>query len=498
MNGGISSWFIRNPIATSLIMIGVLFVGGVVYPRLPVAPLPQVDFPTIQVSASLPGASPETMASAVAQPLETQFAQIPRVAQMTSTSALASTAITIQFDLDRHTDAAANDGQAAINAASGQLPKTLPTPPTYRKVNPADSPILLLGATSDTLPLTEVDDNIETKLAPQISPISGVALVWIGGQQKPAIRIQLDPAKLVAKGLSLEDVRTPLSVTTVDNPKGTVMGPTRSFTIYTNDQLTQSKNWNDVIVAYRSGAPLRVRDIGQALTGPQDVTQAAWADGKRGIVLVIYKQPGANVIDTVDKIKAELPRLQANMPPAIKIFTLSDRTQTIRAAVKDVQFTLLLTIALVVMVIFIFLRNLWATIIPSVTVPLALLGACALMWLANYSLDNLSLMALTIAVGFVVDDAIVMLENITRYVEEGEEPFAAALKGSREIAFTIVSISISLIAALIPLLLMGGIIGRLFREFAVTLSMAIVVSALVSLTLTPMMASRFLKTPEEA
>ena len=498
MNGGISDSFIRNPIATSLLMIGVLFIGIVVYPRLPVAPLPQVDFPTIQVSASLPGASPETMASAVAQPLETQFAQIPRVAQMTSTSVLGSAAITIQFDLDRNVDAAANDVQAAINAASGQLPKNLPSPPTYRKVNPADSPILLLGATSDTLPLTEVDDVIETKLAPQISQVSGVAQVSIGGQQKPAIRIQLDPAKLVAKGLSLEDVRTPLSVTTVDNPKGTVMGPTRSFTIYTNDQLTQSKNWNDVIVAYRSGAPLRVRDIGQALTGPQDVTQAAWADGKRGIVLVIYKQPGANVIDTVDKIRAELPRLQANMPPAIKIFTLSDRTQTIRAAVKDVQFTLLLTIALVVMVIFIFLRNLWATIIPSVTVPLALLGACALMWLANYSLDNLSLMALTIAVGFVVDDAIVMLENITRYVEEGEEPFAAALKGSREIAFTIVSISISLIAALIPLLLMGGIIGRLFREFAVTLSMAIVVSALVSLTLTPMMASRFLKTPEEA
>ena len=325
-----------------------------------------------------------------------------------------------------------------------------------------------------------------------------MAQVSIGGQQKPAIRIQLDPAKLVAKGLSLEDVRIPLSVTTVDNPKGTIRGPTRSFTIYTNDQLTESKDWNDVIVAFRDGAPLRVRDIGQAVTGPQDTTQAAWADGKRGLVLVIYKQPGANVIDTVDRINAELPRLQATIPPAIKIFTLADRTQTIRAAVRDVQFTLLLTIALVVMVIFIFLRNLWATIIPSVTVPLALLGACALMWLVGYSLDNLSLMALTIAVGFVVDDAIVMLENITRYVEEGEEPFAAALKGSREITFTIVSISVSLIAVLIPLLLMGGIIGRLFREFAVTLSMAIVVSAFVSLTLTPMMASRFLKPPQEA
>ncbi|SDR62791.1 hydrophobic/amphiphilic exporter-1, HAE1 family [Rhizobiales bacterium GAS113] len=496
--GGISAPFIRHPIATSLLMIGVLFVGLVAYPRLPVAPLPQVDFPTIQVSASLPGASPDTMASAVAQPLETQFAQIPGVSQMTSTSALGSTSITIQFDLERSIDAAANDVQAAINAAGGQLPKNLPNPPTYRKVNPADSPILLLGATSDTLPLTEVDDNVETKLAQQISQISGVAQVAIGGQQKPAIRIQLDPAKLVAKGLSLEDVRTPLAVTTVDNPKGTIMGPTRSFTIYTNDQLTAAKDWNDVIVAFRNGAPLRVRDIGQAVTGPQDTTQAAWADGKRGLILVIFKQPGANVIDTVDKIMEQLPRLQATMPPAIKIFTLSDRTQTIRASVKDVQFTLLLTIALVVMVIFIFLRSLWATIIPSVTVPLALLGACALMWFAGYSIDNLSLMALTIAVGFVVDDAIVMLENITRYVEEGEEPFAAALKGSREIAFTICSISISLIAVLIPLLLMGGIIGRLFREFAVTLAMTIVVSAAVSLTLTPMMASRFLKPPKEA
>ena len=497
MNEGFSGWFIRHPIATSLLMAGLLFVGVVVYPKLPVAPLPQVDFPTIQVSANLPGASPDTMASAVAQPLETQFAQIPGVAQMTSTSALGTTSITIQFDLDRNIDAAANDVQAAINASSGQLPKNLPTPPTYRKVNPADSPILLLGATSDTLPLTTVDDYVENKLAAQISQIAGVAQVSVGGQQKPAIRIQLDPAKLVAKGLSLEDVRIPLSVTTVDNPKGTIMGPTRSFTIYTNDQLTQSKDWNDVIVAFRDGAPLRVRDIGQAVTGPQDITQAAWADGKRGLVLVIYKQPGANVIDTVDRINAELPRLQATIPTAIKIFTLADRTQTIRAAVRDVQFTLLLTIALVVMVIFIFLRNLWATIIPSVTVPLALLGACGLMWLAGYSLDNLSLMALTIAVGFVVDDAIVMLENITRYVEEGEQPLAAALRGAREITFTIISISVSLIAVLIPLLLMGGIIGRLFREFAVTLSMAIVVSAFVSLTLTPMMASRFLRPPQE-
>ena len=492
MEGGISAPFIRYPIATSLLMIGIMFVGIVAYPRLAVAPLPQVDFPTIQVSVQFPGGSPETMASAVAQPLETQFAQISGVAQMTSISTLSSTVITIQFDLDRDIDAAANDVQAAINAAGGQLPKNLPSPPTYRKVNPADSPILMLAATSETLPLTEVDDIVETKLAKQMSQVSGVAQVLVSGQQTPAVRIQLEPAKLVAKGLSLEDVRTQLSAATADSPKGAIDGTTRSFTIYANDQLMQSKDWNDIIVAYHNGEAVRVRDIGQAVIGPQDTKQAAWADGKRGIFLVIYKQPGANVVATVDRILAELPQLKASIPPALNIFILSDRTQTIRASVRDVQFTLLLTIALVVMVIFVFLRNVWATAIPSVTVPLALLGACALMWLANYSLDNLSLMALTISVGFVVDDAIVMLENITRHVEEGEEPLAAALKGSREIAFTIVSISTSLIAVLIPLLLMGGIIGRLFREFAVTLMMAIVVSAIVSLTLTPMMAGRFL------
>jgi len=494
IEGGISAPFIRHPIATSLLMVGILFAGIVAYPRLPVAPLPQVDFPTIQVSAQLPGASPNTMASAVAQPLETQFAQISGIAQMTSISTLGSTVITIQFELDRNIDGASNDVQAAINAAGGQLPKDLPSPPTYRKVNPADSPILLLAATSETLPLTEVDDIVETKLAQQISQISGVAQVLIGGQQKPAVRIQLEPAKLVAKGLSLEDVRAQLSAATVDSPKGAIDGSTRSFTIYANDQLTHSKDWNNIIVAYRNGEALRLRDIGQAVTGPQDTKQAAWADGKRGIFLVIYKQPGANVIATVDRIMAELPRLTVSIPPAIKIFVLSDRTQTIRASVRDVQITLLITIALVVMVIFVFLRSAWATVIPSVTVPLALLGACALMWLASYSLDNLSLMALTISVGFVVDDAIVMLENITRYVEGGEDPLAAALKGSREIAFTITSISVSLIAVLIPLLLMGGIIGRLFREFAVTLAMTIVVSAVVSLTLTPMMASLFLTT----
>jgi HAE1 family hydrophobic/amphiphilic exporter-1 len=493
MSDGISAPFIRYPIGTSLMMAGILFVGLVAYPLLPVAPLPQVDFPTIQITANLPGASPETMASSVAQPLERQFAQIPGIAQMTSTSYLGTTAVTIQFDLDRSIDGAANDVQGAINAASGQLPKNLPSPPNYRKVNPADSPILLLSASSDSLPLTTVSDAVDAQLSQQISQISGVAQVTIGGQQKPSIRVQVDPAKLVAKGLSLEDVRNQIMNVTVDSPKGNIDGATRAYTIYANDQMLDSKDWNDVIVAYRNGGPLRIRDIGQAVTGPEDAKQAAWTNGKRGVFLVVYKQPGANVIDTVDKIKAMLPRLVAAIPPAIKIEIISDRTQTIRAAVEDVQFTLLLTIALVVMVIFLFLRSVWATIIPSVTVPLALLGACALMWVFGYTLDNLSLMALTIAVGFVVDDAIVMLENITRYIEEGEKPLTAAFKGASEIGFTIVSISVSLVAVLIPLLLMGGIIGRLFREFAVVLAMTIFVSMVVSLTLTPMMASRFLR-----
>ena len=497
MTGGVSGYFIRHPIATSLIMVGILFVGLVAYPLLGVAPLPQVDFPTIQVSAQLPGASPETMASSVAQPLERQFAQIPGVTQITSTSSLGSTSITVQFDLARNIDAAANDIQAGINAASGQLPTDLPSPPTYRKVNPADSPILLLSAVSDSIPLIQVDDMVDIQLAQQISQVSGVAQVTIGGQQKPAIRIQIDPQKLVAKDMSLEDVRTQLALTTVNNPKGNFDGLTRSYTVYANDQLTRAEDWNDVILAYKNGAPLRIRDIGVAVAGPEDTKQAAWADGQRGVFLVVFKQPGANVIDTVDKIMEELPRLTASLPKGIHISILSDRTQTIRASVRDVQFTLLLTIALVVGVIFVFLRNVSATLIPSVAVPLALLGACGLMWLAGYTLDNLSLMAMTISVGFVVDDAIVMLENITRYIEKGMKPVQAALKGAGEIGFTIISISISLVAVLIPLLLMSGIIGRLFREFAVVLAMTIAVSAFVSLTLTPVMAARFLRQADE-
>ncbi|MFY9972092.1 MAG: efflux RND transporter permease subunit [Roseiarcus sp.] len=497
MYGGISAPFIHRPIATTLIMVALLLVGLVAFPSLPVAPLPQVDFPTITVSASLPGASPDTMATSVAQPLERQIAQIPGVSQMTSTSSLGATAITVQFDLNRNIDAAANDIQAAINAAAGQLPKDLPSPPTYRKVNPSDTPILILSVESDVAPIIDVDDAAENILAQRISQISGVSLVRIGGQVTPAVRIQIDPAKLVEKGLQLEDVRAQIGIATVDNPKGAILGNKQTFTIYNNDQLTTAKPWNDVIIAYRNGAPVRIRDIGQAVMGPTDTTQAGWSNGKRSVFLVVFKIPGVNVITTVEAIKATLGSLEAAIPPTVHVKVLSDRTTTIRASVHDVEFTLMITVALVVMVIFVFLRSFWATIIPSVTVPLALLGACALMWAASYSLDNLSLMAFTIAVGFVVDDAIVMLENITRHIEDGEKPFEAALKGSAEIGFTIISISVSLVAVLIPLLMMGGIIGRLFREFSITIAMTIAVSAFVSLTLTPMMASRFLKSRDE-
>ena len=492
-SGGFSGPFIRRPVATTLIMLAVLLIGLVAYPQLPVAPLPQIDFPTITVGASLPGASPDTMASSVAQPLERQFAQIPGVAQLTSTSALGSTAITIQFDLDRNIDGAANDVQAAINAASGQLPKNMPSPPTYRKTNPSDTPILILSVTSDVEPLVEVDDVAENILAQRMSQINGVSLVRIGGQQQKAIRLQIDPSKLVEKNLALEDVRQQVMNATVNNPKGTVIGDKQSFTIYDNDQLTEARDWNNVIVAYRNGAPVRISDIGKAVSAPVDVTQAGWANGKRGIFLVVFKQPGANVISTVENIKRQLGRLTSAIPADIKVDIIADRTTTIRAAVSDVQTTLLITIGLVVAVIFIFLRSFWATVIPSITVPLALLGAAALMWAVGYSLDNLSLMALTIAVGFVVDDAIVVLENIQRHVEEGMKPYEAAIRGAGEIGFTVVSISVSLIAVLIPLLMMSGIIGRLFREFSVTIAMTIAVSAVVSLTLTPMMASRFLK-----
>ncbi|MEO6918993.1 MAG: efflux RND transporter permease subunit [Collimonas sp.] len=501
----ISAAFIKRPIGTTLLAIAIFLVGAAVWPLLPVAPLPQVDFPTIQVSASLPGGSPETMASSVAQPLERQFSLIAGLSQMTSSNSLGSTQITLQFDLNRSIDAAALDVQAAITAASGQLPANLPSPPTFRKVNPADSPILVMSVQSDVLPIIQVNDFADNILAQQISQIPGVGLVNIGGVQKPSVRIQVDPTKLSALGMNLEDIRGVIANTTVNQPKGTVDGPKQNFTVYTNDQLLSAEPWNDMVLAYKNGAPIRVRDVGVAVDAPENVKVAGWAYAGvaapagntiingRSIVLAVTKQPGANVIETVDRIKAALPRLQAAIPPTVKVNTLIDRTQTIRASVSDVEFTLVLTIALVVLVIFIFLRNVPATLIPSVTVPLAIFGTAGVMYLLGFSLDNLSLMALTIAVGFVVDDAIVMLENIYRYVEEGMSPMEAAYKGAGEIGFTIISISVSLVAVFIPLLLMGGIVGRLFREFAITVTLTIAVSVIISLTLTPMLCSRFLK-----
>jgi hydrophobic/amphiphilic exporter-1 (mainly G- bacteria), HAE1 family len=489
----ISAPFIQRPIATTLLMLAIAFLGTAAFFRLPVAPLPQVDFPTIQVSADLAGASPEVMASSVAAPLERTFGQIAGVSQMTSTSTLGSTQIVLQFDLERDIDAAAQDVQAAITTATRQLPDNLTNPPSYRKVNPADSPIMILAVRSETRPVTEVSDFADNVLAQQISQIKGVSQVNIGGQQKPAIRIQIDPAKLSARGLTLEDARSVINSITANTPKGTVNGPRQSLTVSTNDQLTDAKDYNNVILAYRGGAPIRVRDIGQAIPGPENRYLAAWANDKRGVLLVIFKQPGANVIETVDSIKAALPGVRNVIPASIEIETISDRTQTIRASVHEVEFTLALVIGLVVLVLLLFLRNVRVTAIGAVVVPLALLGAFAVMYVFGFSLDNLSLMALTIAVGFVVDDAIVVVENIYRHIEKGLPPREAALKGSREIGFTVLSISVSLVAVFIPLLLMGGVIGRLFREFALTVTAAIAVSVFVSLTLIPTLSALFLK-----
>jgi len=476
----ISEPFIRRPIATALAMWGLAMVGLVAYFLLPVAPLPQVDFPTIQVTAQLPGTSPETMASSVASPLERQLAQMSGVAQLTSVSGIGISVISIQFELSRNIDAAGQDVQAAINAATGQLPKNLPSPPTYRKTNPSDPPVMVLAMTSDTLPLTTVSDYADNMFAQQLSQVDGVAAVLIAGAQKPAVRVEANPLELAGRGLSLEDLRSAIATATLNAPKGTLNGQRQGYTLENNDQLLSAAHYRPVIVAWRNGSPVRLRGSGTY-------------NGQPSIILIIQRQPGVNVIDTVEHIKAALPRLKASIPPAIDVHIVTDRTQTIRASVDDVQFTLMLTIALVVMVIFLFLRNLWATLIPGITVPLSLIGTFAVMYALGYSLDNLSLMALTIATGFVVDDAIVMVENVARYLEQGHSPLAAALKGSREIGFTIISISLSLIAVFIPVLLMGGIIGRLFREFAVTVSVAILVSTVVSLTLTPMMCAQLLR-----
>jgi multidrug efflux pump len=447
----ISAPFIARPIATVLLMVGLLLGGIVAYRLLPVAALPNVNYPTIQITAQLPGADPQTMASSVATPLEQQLSQIPGLTQLTSSSALGYTQLTTQFELSRDVDSAATDVLAAINAASPYLPTNMPYPPTIRKVNPADTPIMVLAVTSETLPLTTVDAYAENILLPKISQINGVGLVGIGGQQKPAIRVRVDPQALAARNISLEDVRNVLGQANVDLPKGTLNSPRQTFTLNTNDQLLKPDAYNILIVAYRNGSPVRIHDIGQAIDGPENDLIAGWDNKQRAIILAIQREPGANVIATVDHIKALLPQLEASIPPAMKVSILSDRTQTIRASVSDVQFTLVLTVGLVVMVIFLFLRNFWATIIPAITVPLSLVGTFAALYELGYSLDNLSLMALTIAVGFVVDDAVVVIENIYRHLEEGLTPMQAALKGSAEIGFTIVSITLSLIAVFIPL-----------------------------------------------
>jgi hydrophobe/amphiphile efflux-1 (HAE1) family protein len=473
-------------------MVGVVLMGLLGYMLLPISALPPVDFPTIQVVAQYPGASPDVMASSVTTPLERQFGQISGLTTMTSVSSFGNTTITLQFNLDRDIDAASQDVQAAINAARGVLPTGMPNPPTYSKVNPADTPILTLALTSDTLPLEKVNDLADTTLAQKLSEVSGVGLVTIQGNQKPAVRVRVNPGAIASLGMSLEDVRTALIQSSVNAPKGSFDGARQSYAINANDQIFSAADYRNVIIAYRNGSPIRVGDLGETVDNVENVRLASWVGGQPAVLLDIQRQPGANIIQTVDRVKQILPRLRTALPSSVKLVTFSDRTETIRASIADVQFTLLLTVALVVMVIFIFLRKFWATVIPSIALPVTLIGTFGVMKLIGFSLDNLSLMALTISTGFVVDDAIVMIENIVRLIEGGEKPMAAALKGAKQIGFTIVSLSLSLIAVFIPLLFMTGIVGRLFREFAITLSIAVAVSALVSLTLTPMMCARLL------
>ncbi len=487
-----SRLFILRPVATSLLTAGVLLVGAVAYLQLPISALPQVDYPTIQIVTFYPGASPDVMASTITTPLERQFGQLPGLKQMTSTSSFSASLVTLQFVLDLSIDVAEQQVQAAINAAATNLPRDLPSPPTYSKVNPADTPVLTLALTSDTLPLSRVEDLADTALAQKISQLPGVGLVTISGGQKPAVRVQADPSTLASYGLSLEDLRSVLSQANVDQAKGNLEGARQSFTIGANDQLFTSAEYKAIVVAYRNGAPVRLSDVANVVDGVENVKQAAWMNTKPAVIMNIQRQPGANIITVVDRVKRLLPQLKASLPSAVEVSTLTDRTTTIRASVKDVQFSLLLTVALVVMVMFLFLRSFAATVIPSVAVPISLVGAFGIMYLLGYSLDNLSLMALTISTGFVVDDAIVMIENIARHIEAGESPLQAALRGSEQIGFTIVSLTVSLIAVLIPLLFMGDIVGRLFREFAITLSATILVSAVVSLTLTPMMCAQLL------
>ena len=492
-----SRLFILRPVATTLLMVGVLLVGWVAFMQLPVSALPEVDYPTIQVMTFYPGADPDVMASSVTSPLERQFGQVPGLSQMTSTSSFGSSVITLQFGLDQNIDVEEQQVQAAINSASTYLPTDLPNPPIYNKVNPADAPILTLALSSDSLPLSKVEDLADTSLAQKISQLPGVGLVSISGGQKPAVRIQANPTALASYGLSLEDLRAALVQANVDQAKGVIDGSRQSYTIGANDQLFSSEQYKPIVIAYHNGAPVRVSDVATVIDGTENRQLAAWMNLTPAVIVNIQRQPGANIISVVDRIKKILPQLQASLPQAVKVQILTDRTTTIRASVKDVEFELMLAIALVVMVVFLFLRNLAATVIPSVAVPLSLIGTFGVMYLLNYSLNNLTLMALTISTGFVVDDAIVMIENIDRFLEAGDSPLEAALKGSGQIGFTIVSLTVSLIAVLIPLLFMGDIVGRLFREFAVTLAITILVSAGVSLSLTPMMCAKLLKHRKE-
>jgi multidrug efflux pump len=489
----VSRPFIERPIATALLMVALLLAGMLGYHLLPVSALPEVDYPTIQVYTQYPGASPDVISSSITSPLERQFGEMPGLSTMNSTSSNGVSVITLQFDLALSLDVAEQEVQAAINASASFLPTILPYPPVYSKVNPADAPVLTLSLTSDVLPLTKIEDLADTRLAQKISQITGVGLVTISGGQRPAVRVQTNSGVLNSLSMSLDDVRTALAEANVNQAKGNLDGKVQSYSIGANDQLQNAADYSDLVIAYKNGAPIRLSQLARTVDGAENVQQAAWTNSTPSIVLNIQRQPGANVIDVVDRVQKLLPQLQASLPATLKVAVLTDRTQTIRASVVDVQYELVAAVALVVMVIFIFLRNIPATVIPAVTVPLSLVGTLAVAYGLGFSLNNLTLMSLTIATGFVVDDAIVMIENITRYIEAGDKPFEAALKGSKQIGFTIISLSVSLIAVMIPLLFMGDVVGRLFREFALTLAVAIVISAIVSLTLTPMMCSRMLK-----
>ena len=485
--------FIRRPVATTLLTIGLALAGMVAFKLLPVAPLPQVDFPTISVNVSLPGASPETMAATVATPLERALGRIAGVTEITSSSSLGNSRITLQFDLDRDIDGAARDVQASINAARSTLPTGLPSNPTYRKVNPADAPIMILSLTSDKLDRGQMYDAASTILAQKLSQVKGIGQVTVGGSSLPAVRVELNPTALNKYAIGLDEVRTAISTSNANRPKGTVEDGERQWQIYADDQAKKASQYLPLIVAYRNGAAVRLADVGDVVDSVQDLRNAGISNGKPAVLVILYRQPGANIIETADRVRDVLPQLQASIPQAIDLNVVLERTSTIRASLRDVERTLLISMGLVIVVVFVFLRNWRATLIPSVAVPVSLVGTFGAMYLCGYSLNNLSLMALTIATGFVVDDAIVVLENVSRYIEKGFTPHEAALRGVREVGFTVLSMSVSLIAVFIPILLMGGIVGRLFREFAVTLSVAILISLLLSLTTTPMMCARLLK-----